>query len=72
MSKRPYCIGEGLKKGAWTAEEDKKLISYIHEHGEGGWRDIPQKAGIYVLYYYVYILKHFLHIYNYNCCFYDK
>ncbi|KAJ0248792.1 SANT/Myb domain-containing protein, partial [Hirschfeldia incana] len=40
------CLGEGLKKGAWTTEEDKKLISYIHEHGEGGWRDIPQKAGL--------------------------
>ncbi|AED91195.1 transcription factor [Arabidopsis thaliana] len=46
MSKRPYCIGEGLKKGAWTTEEDKKLISYIHDHGEGGWRDIPEKAGL--------------------------
>lgn len=45
MSKRLCCIGEGLKKGAWTIEEDKKLISYIHDHGEGGWRDIPEKAG---------------------------
>lgn len=45
MSRKPCCVGEGLKKGAWTTEEDKKLISYIHEHGEGGWRDIPQKAG---------------------------
>ncbi|CAH2044027.1 unnamed protein product [Thlaspi arvense] len=44
MSRKPCCVGEGLKKGAWTTEEDKKLISYIHEHGEGGWRDIPQKA----------------------------
>ncbi|WZY80170.1 hypothetical protein YC2023_026554 [Brassica napus] len=46
MSRKPCCVGEGLKKGAWTIEEDKKLISYLHEHGEGGWRDIPQKAGI--------------------------
>lgn len=46
MSRKPCCVGEGLKKGAWTTEEDKKLISYIHEHGEGGWRDIPQKAGL--------------------------
>lgn len=45
MPKRPCCIGEGLKRGAWTTEEDKKLISYIHDHGEGGWRDIPEKAG---------------------------
>ncbi|CAN8252004.1 unnamed protein product [Cochlearia groenlandica] len=46
MSRKPCCVREGLKKGAWTIEEDKKLISYIHEHGEGGWRDIPQKAGL--------------------------
>ncbi|KAF8115612.1 hypothetical protein N665_0025s0080 [Sinapis alba] len=46
MSRKPCCVGEGLKKGAWTTEEDKKLISYIHEHGEGGWRDIPRKAGL--------------------------
>ncbi|CAA7026949.1 unnamed protein product [Microthlaspi erraticum] len=46
MSRKPCCVGEGLKKGAWTAEEDKKLISYIYDHGEGGWRDIPQKAGL--------------------------
>ncbi|WZY79558.1 hypothetical protein YC2023_025942 [Brassica napus] len=46
MSRKPCCVGEGLKKGAWTTEEDKTLISYIHEHGEGGWRDIPQKAGL--------------------------
>ncbi|KAG2301172.1 hypothetical protein Bca4012_059380 [Brassica carinata] len=46
MSRKPCCVGEGLKKGAWTTEEDKKLISYIHEHGEGGWRDMPQKSGL--------------------------
>ncbi|KAF8089536.1 hypothetical protein N665_0502s0003 [Sinapis alba] len=46
MSRKPCCVVEGLKKGAWTTEEDKKLISYIREHGEGGWRDIPQKAGL--------------------------
>lgn len=45
MSTKPCCTGEGLKKGAWSVEEDKTLISYIHEHGEGGWRDIPAKAG---------------------------
>lgn len=46
MSRKPCCSGEGLKKGAWTTEEDKKLIAYIQEHGEGGWRDVPQKAGL--------------------------
>ncbi|XP_010547771.1 PREDICTED: transcription factor MYB28-like isoform X2 [Tarenaya hassleriana] len=46
MSRKPCCSGEGLKKGAWTTEEDKKLIVYIQEYGEGGWRDVPQKAGL--------------------------
>ncbi|CAN8298625.1 unnamed protein product [Cochlearia groenlandica] len=46
MSRKPCCVGEGLKKGAWTTEEDKKLISYIHENGEGSWRDMPLKAGL--------------------------
>ncbi|CAN8237014.1 unnamed protein product [Cochlearia groenlandica] len=46
MSKKPCCVGEGLKKGSWTVDEDKKLISYVNEHGEGRWRDIPQKAGL--------------------------
>ena len=36
---------EGLRKGAWTAEEDKKLLAYIQEYGEGGWRFLPDKAG---------------------------
>lgn len=45
MSKKTSCLGEGLKKGAWTSEEDQKLLSYILEHGEGGWRHIPEKAG---------------------------
>uniref|UniRef100_A0A1J3I771 Transcription factor MYB76 n=1 Tax=Noccaea caerulescens TaxID=107243 RepID=A0A1J3I771_NOCCA len=46
MSKKPSYLGEGLKKGAWTSEEDQKLLSYILEHGEGGWRHIPEKAGL--------------------------
>lgn len=45
MGKTPCCNAEGLKKGAWTADEDRKLIAYIEEHGEGGWRTLPQKAG---------------------------
>ncbi|KAL0683391.1 hypothetical protein Bca4012_050239 [Brassica carinata] len=37
---------EGLKKGAWTQEEDHKLIAYVQLHGEGGWRTLPDKAGL--------------------------
>lgn len=49
MGKIQCCDVEGLRKGAWTAEEDKKLLAYIQEHGEGGWRSLPQKAGILIL-----------------------
>ncbi|KAL8137498.1 hypothetical protein V2J09_003499 [Rumex salicifolius] len=33
-------------KGSWSKQEDEKLISYIHTHGEGCWRTIPQAAGL--------------------------
>ena len=28
--------------------EDKVLSDYIKLHGEGKWRDLPEKAGIYL------------------------
>lgn len=46
MVRTPCCREEGLKKGAWTQEEDQKLIAYVQLHGEGGWRTLPDKAGI--------------------------
>ncbi|KAF8114321.1 hypothetical protein N665_0039s0085 [Sinapis alba] len=47
MVRTPCCKAElGLKKGAWTPEEDQKLISYVNRHGEGGWRTLPEKAGL--------------------------
>ncbi|CAN1312468.1 Transcription factor MYB28 [Linum perenne] len=46
MGRTPCCNVDGLKKGAWTSDEDQKLVSYIQEHGEGGWRTLPLKAGL--------------------------
>lgn len=46
MVRTPCCKEEGIKKGAWTPEEDQKLIAYLHLHGEGGWRTLPEKAGL--------------------------
>lgn len=47
MVRTPCCKAElGLKKGAWTPEEDQKLVSYVNCHGEGGWRTLPEKAGL--------------------------
>ncbi|GLT43551.1 hypothetical protein SLA2020_174910 [Shorea laevis] len=46
MGRTPSCNVDGLKKGAWTAEEDEKLLAYIQKHGEGSWRSLPEKAGL--------------------------
>ncbi|GLJ40200.1 hypothetical protein SUGI_0824580 [Cryptomeria japonica] len=46
MGRAPCCEKVGLKKGPWTPEEDQKLVTYIHEHGHGSWRALPQKAGL--------------------------
>uniref|UniRef100_A0A1J3E5L5 Transcription factor MYB51 n=1 Tax=Noccaea caerulescens TaxID=107243 RepID=A0A1J3E5L5_NOCCA len=47
MVRTPCCKAElGLKKGAWTPEEDQKLISHVNRHGEGGWRTLPERAGL--------------------------
>ncbi|GKV27961.1 hypothetical protein SLEP1_g37071 [Rubroshorea leprosula] len=46
MGRTPNCNVDGLKKGAWTSEEDEKLIAYVQKHGEGSWRSLPEKAGL--------------------------
>lgn len=45
---------ERLNRGAWTAQEDKSLTSYIMVHGEGKWSHVPFRAGNYT------IIFHFL------------
>ncbi|XP_071691015.1 transcription factor MYB106-like [Rutidosis leptorrhynchoides] len=39
-------LGVGVKKGPWTPEEDRKLLSYIQQFGHGSWRSLPAKAGL--------------------------
>lgn len=46
MGRTPCCEKNGLKKGPWTPEEDKKLIDYIHKNGPGNWRILPRNAGL--------------------------
>ncbi|KAK2376931.1 transcription factor MYB1 [Trifolium repens] len=36
----------GVRKGAWTYEEDKLLKSCIIKYGEGKWHLVPQRAGL--------------------------
>ncbi|CAA7406499.1 unnamed protein product [Spirodela intermedia] len=37
---------EGVKRGAWTSQEDKLLSEYIAAHGLGRWRSLPKNAGL--------------------------
>jgi len=34
-----------LKRGAWSPEEDQKLIAYINRHGIQNWIEMPKAAG---------------------------
>ena len=36
----------GLKKGAWTAEEDEKLIGHVQRHGEWNWNQVRRETGL--------------------------
>lgn len=38
--------GKGVRKGAWTSEEDILLRDCIHKFGEGKWHLVPLRAGI--------------------------
>ncbi|KAG2238624.1 hypothetical protein Bca52824_092115 [Brassica carinata] len=46
MGRSPCCEKDHTNKGAWTKEEDHKLIAYIKSHGEGCWRSLPASAGL--------------------------
>ncbi|XVE85390.1 hypothetical protein DITRI_Ditri17bG0087200 [Diplodiscus trichospermus] len=44
--RKPCCDKQDNNKGAWSKQEDEKLINYIRKHGEGCWRTLPQAAGL--------------------------
>ncbi|KAJ8619163.1 hypothetical protein MRB53_015349 [Persea americana] len=46
MGRAPSCDENGLKKGPWTPEEDKKLVQFIQKNGHGSWRALPKLAGL--------------------------
>jgi hypothetical protein len=35
----------GVRKGAWTKEEDILLRQCVENYGEGNWHQIPLRAG---------------------------
>ncbi|XP_074572588.1 myb-related protein 308-like [Curcuma longa] len=46
MGRSPCCEQPHTNKGAWTREEDDRLVAYIQAHGEGCWRSLPKAAGL--------------------------
>ncbi|XP_030950005.1 myb-related protein 308-like [Quercus lobata] len=44
--RKPCCDKLDTNKGAWSKQEDQKLIDYIRKNGEGCWRTLPQAAGL--------------------------
>ncbi|PON78731.1 MYB transcription factor [Parasponia andersonii] len=44
--RKPCCDKQDINKGAWSKQEDQKLIDYINKHGEGCWRTLPKAAGL--------------------------
>ncbi|KZV36483.1 hypothetical protein F511_15988 [Dorcoceras hygrometricum] len=40
------CEKEGIRKGAWTSEEDRILVDFITQNGYGAWRNLPKIAGL--------------------------
>ncbi|XP_031276295.1 transcription repressor MYB6-like [Pistacia vera] len=44
--RKPCCDKQDTNKGAWSKQEDQKLIDYIRTHGEGCWRSLPKAAGL--------------------------
>lgn len=45
MVRPPGTDKNGLKKGTWTPEEDRKLIAYVTRYGCWNWRQLPKFAG---------------------------
>ncbi|KAE8022522.1 hypothetical protein FH972_008314 [Carpinus fangiana] len=46
MGRAPCCDKDGVKRGAWSPEEDQLLVHYINNHGHGSWRTLPKHAGL--------------------------
>ncbi|KAK1437926.1 hypothetical protein QVD17_03726 [Tagetes erecta] len=46
MVRAPCFDKYGIKKGAWSEDEDNKLRAYIHTYGHPNWRELPKLAGL--------------------------
>ncbi|PWA68967.1 homeodomain-like protein [Artemisia annua] len=46
MVKTPIFDKNGVKKGAWSEDEDNKLRAYVQRYGHWNWRLLPKFAGL--------------------------
>jgi hypothetical protein len=46
MARSPSCEKAPLNKGAWTKEEDERLVAYMRARGEVCWQSVPKAAGL--------------------------
>ncbi|XP_028761561.1 transcription factor MYB15-like [Neltuma alba] len=46
MVRSPFYDKNGVKKGAWSREEDDILRAYVLRHGHSNWRQLPKLAGL--------------------------
>ncbi|KAJ0666913.1 putative transcription factor MYB family [Helianthus annuus] len=46
MVRAPCFDKNGIKKGAWSEDEDNKLRAYIQRYGHPNWRELPKLAGL--------------------------
>ncbi|XP_027156275.1 transcription factor MYB15-like [Coffea eugenioides] len=46
MVRAPSVDKNGMKKGAWSEEEDNKLRAYVLRYGHWNWRQLPKFAGL--------------------------
>nr|XP_043617079.1 transcription factor MYB4-like [Erigeron canadensis] len=46
MVRAPCVDKNGIKKGAWSEEEDNQLRSYVQRYGHWNWRELPKYAGL--------------------------
>ncbi|XP_028796499.1 transcription factor MYB8-like [Neltuma alba] len=44
---RGHCYDKnGVKRGAWSKEEDERLRAYVERYGHSNWRQLPKHAGL--------------------------
>ncbi|XP_015953561.1 transcription factor MYB14-like [Arachis duranensis] len=46
MVRAPFYDKYGVKKGAWSREEDQRLIAFVQRYGHSNWRQLPKFAGL--------------------------